>query len=81
MTVFAGLRAIAVPSGADYGMQDQKPQMPLHGAALGVYLAKLMARVVARCSVLLCRFQVVMFQKRLVCIVGLKTCQDLPVEF
>lgn len=59
MTVFAGLRAIAVPSGADYGMQDQKPQMPLHGAALGVYLAKLMARVVARCSVLLCRFQVV----------------------
>lgn len=30
--VIAGLRAIAVPSHGDYGMQDQKRRMPLHGA-------------------------------------------------
>lgn len=30
--VKAGLRAIAVPSRADYDMQDQKRRMPLHGA-------------------------------------------------
>lgn len=29
--VIAGLRAIAVPSRGDYGMQEQKRRMPLHG--------------------------------------------------